>query len=105
MLLQLFLCVSLVFAAPSSQEILSLPGWNEKLPTKQYSGLIDVGVPPSGQGRMLMHYWFIESEVKSTHRRRKKKKLKASPFFAERSQERSRSFVDERWTRSKLHLR
>jgi hypothetical protein len=63
MFVLLSLVLVVVLGAPKEHEVLSLPGWNEKLPTRQFSGLVDIGAPPSGQGRMLMHYWFVESEV------------------------------------------
>ncbi len=47
---------------PPGAEITSLPGWNGPLPSRQFSGLIDIGTPPSGVGTMYMHYWLIESE-------------------------------------------
>lgn len=62
MLLFISLLIGCVLAAREADRVHSLPGWLGQLPSKQYSGLVDIGVPPSGVGRMLMHYWFIESE-------------------------------------------
>ena len=45
-----------VLAAPSSDEIKSLPGWNQELPSKQYSGYLDI--TPTRH----YHYWFVECE-------------------------------------------
>ncbi len=59
-MLLLVLLVTVGCAAPSKDRVLSLPGWNGPLPSAQYSGLVDIGPPPSGVGRMMMHYWFME---------------------------------------------
>ncbi len=52
-------CASPFFDAAAAHSFASSPG---PLPTKQYSGLIDVGPAPSGVGNALMHFWFMESE-------------------------------------------
>jgi carboxypeptidase C (cathepsin A) len=49
--------LTLVIAAPSSDEIVSLPGWNGVLPSKQYSGYLT-----AAKGDRHLHYWFVESE-------------------------------------------
>lgn len=49
-------------------EVTSLPGWTTStgapapLPSKQYTGYLPAGTPPSGKGTMYFHYWMIESE-------------------------------------------
>ena len=45
--------------------VTSLPGWSElgrDLPSNMYTGFIDAGTPPSGEGKMYFHYWMVESE-------------------------------------------
>jgi len=49
----------------SKHQITSLPGWTElgnDLPSNMYTGFIDAGTPPSGNGTMYFHYWLMESE-------------------------------------------
>ena len=48
--------VQSTFGAPSSDEISTLPGWDGELPSKQYSGYLDVSKTKH------YHYWFIECE-------------------------------------------
>eukprot|EP00966_Prymnesium_polylepis_P278076 6425424-Prymnesium_polylepis.1 len=49
-----------VLSAPSADEVVSLPGWNEALPSKMFSGYVNVS---KAAGRScLIHYWYIESE-------------------------------------------
>lgn len=43
-------------AAYAPDEITSLPGWNGPLPTRQYSGYLNI------TGGSHLHYWFVESE-------------------------------------------
>jgi hypothetical protein len=38
----------------------SLPGWDEELPSKMYSGYIKI---KGDEGNKFYHYWFVESEV------------------------------------------
>lgn len=60
-MLLLFLgCLVSVGADISADEIKVLPGWDGPLPSRHYSGLIDVGVETKSAGKL--HYWFIESE-------------------------------------------
>lgn len=47
-------------AAPAADEVTSLPGWAQALPSKHYSGYINVSAA-AGQP-MLVHYLYIESE-------------------------------------------
>lgn len=46
---------AVAFSAYAPDEILSLPGWNGALPTKQYSGYLNVS-------STHLHYWLVESE-------------------------------------------
>ena len=48
--------VSLGSAAYAPDEITSLPGWDAKLPSKQYSGYL------SASNTSHLHYWFVASE-------------------------------------------
>lgn len=41
-------------AAPASDEVKALPGWDAKLPSKQYSGFLKIG-------NDNLHYIFVES--------------------------------------------
>ena len=54
----------LAFAPPertaAGDLVASLPGWDKPLPSKMYSGYIDVKVP--GDREMHVHYIFVESE-------------------------------------------
>ena len=52
----LLLCILNVY----SDEITTLPGWTGKLPSKQYSGYIDI--PNTAPNTRHYHYWFVESE-------------------------------------------
>ena len=47
-------------AAVPEDEIVALPGWDGPLPSRHYSGYIDIAVP-SAPARML-HYWLVEAE-------------------------------------------
>ena len=47
--------IAIASAAYAPDEILSLPGWEGKLPSKQYSGYLNVSTT-------RLHYWFVESE-------------------------------------------
>ena len=42
-------------AAPAKDEITALPGWKGTLPSKQYSGYLNVS-------DTKLHYWLVESE-------------------------------------------
>jgi carboxypeptidase C (cathepsin A) len=66
------LLVGGVLAAPVEDEILSLPGWlgnGGKLPSRHYSGLIDItgeqGVAPAES--MQVHYYYVEAETSGAH--------------------------------------
>ena len=54
--LSVVLGVAFVSAAPADHEIITLPGWQGSLPSKQYSGYLDIS------GSKHYHYWFVESE-------------------------------------------
>ena len=41
----------------SDDEILALPGWDVQLPSRQYSGYLNVS-----SGTSHLHYWFVESD-------------------------------------------
>ena len=43
-------------ADADADAIISLPGWEEELPSKQYSGYLD------SSSTSHLHYWFVESE-------------------------------------------
>ena len=43
----------------AEHEIISLPGWNGSLPSKQYSGLIEI---PNTNPSRYYHYWLVQSE-------------------------------------------
>lgn len=45
----------LTTAAPATDEITSLPGWDGPLPSKQYSGYVDASKTKH------LHYWFVEA--------------------------------------------
>ena len=49
--------VGTALAAPADDAVLSLPGWPGDLPSKQYSGYLDL----AGTSKHL-HYWLVESE-------------------------------------------
>ena len=48
-------------AAIAADEITALPGWSTALPSKQYSGLMQL---PGTQ--KMSHYWFVEAESNPT---------------------------------------
>jgi len=43
----------------SADEILHLPGWDDVLPSRHFSGYLDIGVSKQKH----LHYWLVESEV------------------------------------------
>eukprot|EP01083_Nonionella_stella_P059754 156426_1 len=63
----LLLCVSLLLKIShglvSSDEIKSLPGYNGTLPSKQYSGMLQV---PNTSPQRYYHYWLVTSESNPT---------------------------------------
>jgi len=63
-LIWVFIGISCIHCAPPQDEVTSLPGWNQPLPSRIYSGFIDCGLEPPGypNGQMFMHYVFLESE-------------------------------------------
>ena len=58
-----FFILSSIFSAYSyaPDEITNLPGWDLPLPSKQYSGYLTVA-----NGDKHLHYWFVESESRSS---------------------------------------
>jgi len=48
--------MGLLHAAVKSDEIVSLPGYNSSLPSKQYSGYLKASETSN------LHYWLVESE-------------------------------------------
>ena len=60
----MFSLAHLAFTPPertaASDLVASLPGWDKPLPSKIYSGYIDVSA--STDREMLVHYMFVESE-------------------------------------------
>jgi carboxypeptidase C (cathepsin A) len=48
-----------------NDEIISLPGWPSKvpLPSRQFSGYLDVDVGDRNNEKGHLHYWFVESEL------------------------------------------
>lgn len=64
-----FALAALADPAPTTKhEIKTLPGWTDAqgnpaaLPSRQFTGYLSGGTPPSGVGTMYFHYWMIESE-------------------------------------------
>jgi len=51
--------VSPTTAAARDDQVLSLPGWEGALPSKQFSGLVSTG---SEEKNATFHYWLVESE-------------------------------------------
>ena len=51
------LAMQKVLAAPPLDEIKNLPGWDSELPSKQYSGYLNI------TDTKHYHYWFVECEV------------------------------------------
>ena len=51
--------ITSVRCAIDADEIKALPGWEGDLPSKQYSGYLEV---PGDRGSKFYHYWFVESE-------------------------------------------
>ena len=59
----LALCAALAAvarAAPAADEVERLPGYSGPLPSRQYSGFIDISA--SMGTNMTVHYWYVESE-------------------------------------------
>lgn len=54
----LLTCPAAVDAAIKKDEVISLPGWSGKLPSRQWSGYLDVGPEKNRH----LHYYFVESE-------------------------------------------
>jgi len=56
-LLVLALAVSVVYSYVPADEVLSLPGWNAPLPSKQYSGYLNI------TSTKHLHYWLVLAET------------------------------------------
>jgi serine carboxypeptidase-like clade 1 len=54
----LLACVVACYAAIDADLIQALPGWNQPLPSKQYSGYLNIS------GGKHLHYWLVQSENK-----------------------------------------
>lgn len=48
-------------AVGHAAEVLTLPGWLGKLPSRSWSGFVD-GTPPGEKKPIHSHYWLFESE-------------------------------------------
>ena len=48
--------------AAAADEITSLPGWERKLPSRHYSGFVDVSERPGESAGRFLHYWLVEAE-------------------------------------------
>jgi len=53
------LFISCAHAAIDKDLVNNLPGWDQPLPSKQYSGYIQV---TTSSPFKFLHYWFVESE-------------------------------------------
>lgn len=51
-----------VGAPASADEVKSLPGWQGPLPSRHYSGYLDVGLQTGAKKDIHIHYWLSESE-------------------------------------------
>jgi len=56
LLVTCFYLLAFASSAPAADEITELPGYYKKLPSKHYSGYLDI------QGDKHIHYWFVESQ-------------------------------------------
>ena len=56
----MFALALLSVGAPTADLIGALPGWSKELPSKMYSGYVNV---TSADRPMLVHYWYLESEA------------------------------------------
>ena len=50
-----------VDAAPESDRVHNLPGWDLSLPSRQYSGFIDI--PAAANEQRSVHYVFVEAQT------------------------------------------
>ena len=58
--LALLAALTVARAAPSEDEVERLPGWRGPLPSRQWSGYINISDAMGAD--MRVHYWYIESE-------------------------------------------
>lgn len=55
----LLLVIGSVVGAPAGDEIRSLPGWNDKLPTRMFSGHVPAGSDEQDGKHFDMHMWYM----------------------------------------------
>ena len=63
MLLLLLLAAALLgraAGAVAEDEVLALPGWDAPLPSRHFSGYVDVAA--DGAPADMLHYWLVEAE-------------------------------------------
>ena len=53
---------AILWALRPLNEVKSLPGWEGPLPSKHYSGYLDVGLKTGDTKDIHIHYWLSESE-------------------------------------------
>jgi hypothetical protein len=53
----------LVHAAPKTDEVTALPGWSGPLPSKHFSGFLNVSYGPEDHNENHLHYVFVEASV------------------------------------------
>ena len=49
-------------AAAPDDEVTALPGWPGPLPSRHYSGYVDVSAEPGTTPGRFLHYWLVEAE-------------------------------------------
>lgn len=55
----LVVLINISLAAISNDEVKKLPGWQSQLPSKQYSGLLQI---PNSSPNRYYHYYFVQSQ-------------------------------------------
>ena len=51
-----------ITAACAAAAVSSLPGWTGRLPSRHYSGYVDVSANPGTTPGRFLHYWLVEAE-------------------------------------------
>lgn len=51
-----------ITAACAAASVTSLPGWEGPLPSRHYSGFVDVSANPGTTPGRFLHYWLVEAE-------------------------------------------
>jgi hypothetical protein len=51
-----------VTAACAAAAVSALPGWSGPLPSRHYSGYVDVSAEPGTTPGRFLHYWLVEAE-------------------------------------------